>query len=89
MHLSAKLGYSKDNVLDVGLAALFHDIGKMYISSEILKKKSKLTEHEFSKKKNPNKISPKAIINLLNPLFVVNLIIARSIIRPDHVDVFV
>ena len=52
MHLSAKLGYSKDNVLDVGTAALFHDIGKMYISSEILKKKSKLTEREFSKIKD-------------------------------------
>lgn len=52
MHLSAKLGYSKDNVLDMGVAALFHDIGKMYISSEILKKKSKLTEREFSKIKD-------------------------------------
>ncbi len=52
MHLSAKLGYSKDNVLDLGVAALFHDIGKMYISSDILKKKSKLTELEFSKIKD-------------------------------------
>lgn len=52
MHLSAKLGYSKDNVLDVGSAALFHDVGKIYISSEILKKKSKLTEREFSKIKD-------------------------------------
>lgn len=52
MHLSAKLGYSKDNVLDLGVAALFHDIGKMYISSEILKKKSKLTKREFSKIKD-------------------------------------
>lgn len=52
MHLSAKLGYSKDNVLDLGVAALFHDIGKMYISSKILKKKSKLTEREFSKIKD-------------------------------------
>ena len=52
MHLSAKLGYSKDNVLDVGVAALFHDVGKIYISSEILKKKSKLTEREFSKIKD-------------------------------------
>jgi len=52
MHLTAKLGYSKDNVLDVGVAALFHDVGKMYISSKILRKKSKLTEREFSKIKD-------------------------------------
>jgi putative nucleotidyltransferase with HDIG domain len=52
MHLSAKLGYSKDNVLDLGVAALFHDIGKIHISSEILMKKSKLSEREFSKIKD-------------------------------------
>jgi putative nucleotidyltransferase with HDIG domain len=52
MHLSAKLGYSKDNVLDIGVAALFHDIGKIHISSDILKKKSKLTEREFFKIKD-------------------------------------
>jgi HD-GYP domain-containing protein (c-di-GMP phosphodiesterase class II) len=49
MHLSSKLGFSKDNVLDVGVAALFHDVGKIYISSQILTKKSKLSEKEFSK----------------------------------------
>jgi len=52
MHLTSKLGYTKDNVLDVGIAALFHDVGKMYISSKILKKKSKLTDREFSKIKD-------------------------------------
>ena len=39
MHLSSKLGYTKDNVLDIGVSALFHDMGKIYISSKILKKK--------------------------------------------------
>jgi len=49
MHVSSKLGFSKDNVLDVGVAALFHDVGKIYISSRILTKKSKLSEKEFSR----------------------------------------
>lgn len=52
MHLTAKLGYSKDNVLDVGVAGLFHDVGKMYVSSKILRKKAKLTEREFLKIKD-------------------------------------
>lgn len=52
MHLSSKLGLTKDDVLDVGVAALFHDVGKIYISSKILKKKSRLTEHEFDKIKD-------------------------------------
>lgn len=52
MHLSSKLGLTKDDVLDVGVAALFHDVGKIFISSKILRKKSKLTEHEFTKIKD-------------------------------------
>ena len=52
MHLSSKLGLMKEDVLDLGVAALFHDIGKIYISSKILKKKSSLTEREFTKIKD-------------------------------------
>jgi putative nucleotidyltransferase with HDIG domain len=52
MHLSSKLGFAKDDVLDVGVAALFHDVGKIFVSSRILRKKSKLSEYEFSKIKD-------------------------------------
>ncbi len=52
MHLSSKLGLAKDDVLDVGAAALFHDVGKIFISSKILRKKSSLTEREFMKIKD-------------------------------------
>lgn len=47
MQFSAKLGYNKDDVLDVGIAALFHDVGKIKISSSIIKKSAKLTKKEF------------------------------------------
>jgi len=76
MHLSAKLGYSKDNVLDVGLAALFHDIGKMYISSKILKKKSKLTEHEFSKIKDHSILGAKILNKYTNSMGILPAITA-------------
>ena len=52
MHLSSKLGLTKEDVLDVGVAALFHDVGKIYVSSKILRKKSSLTEREFTKIKD-------------------------------------
>jgi HD-GYP domain-containing protein (c-di-GMP phosphodiesterase class II) len=48
MSFASKLGFAKDDVLDLGIAALFHDVGKLYISSEILKKEGKLAEDEFS-----------------------------------------
>lgn len=52
MFLSSKMGYSQEDVLDIGIAGLFHDIGKLAISRRILKKPSKLTEDEFYKMKH-------------------------------------
>ncbi len=49
MYFSSKLGLNKDAILDIGIAALFHDIGKIYISRRILKKTEGLTNAEFSK----------------------------------------
>ncbi len=52
MFVSSKLGYSQEDVLDLGIAGLFHDIGKLSISRRILKKKTKLKEDEFYKMKH-------------------------------------
>lgn len=48
MNLASKMGYSKDDVLDVGNAALFHDIGKIFVSRKLLTKKDILSQAEFS-----------------------------------------
>jgi putative nucleotidyltransferase with HDIG domain len=76
MHLSAKLGYSKDNVLDIGVAALFHDIGKMYISSKILKKKTKLTDREFSKIKDHSILGARILNEYSNSMGILPPIVA-------------
>lgn len=47
MFFASRLGLARDDVLDLGLAALYHDIGKLYISKKIIKKKGRLTETEF------------------------------------------
>jgi HD-GYP domain-containing protein (c-di-GMP phosphodiesterase class II) len=52
MFVSSKLGYSQEDVLDLGIAGLFHDIGKLAISRRILQKKTKLREDEFYKMKH-------------------------------------
>jgi putative nucleotidyltransferase with HDIG domain len=52
MFISSKLGYSKEDVLSLGIAGLFHDIGKLAISRRILKKSTKLDEGEFYKMKH-------------------------------------
>ncbi|MDO7908479.1 HD-GYP domain-containing protein [Paenibacillus sp. JX-17] len=40
-------GYNKKQLLELGLGALLHDIGKMQIPSHILQKPGKLTDEEF------------------------------------------
>ena len=52
MYLSSKLGFAKNEILDIGAAALFHDIGKIYISRKIIQKPGLLTEEEFAKIKS-------------------------------------
>lgn len=48
------LGVSEEFLHEIGIAALLHDTGKMYISKEILDKKGKLDEREFNEiKKHP------------------------------------
>jgi len=47
MFISSTLGFSKDDVLDIGIAALYHDIGKLSISQKILQKKSKMAASSF------------------------------------------
>jgi len=40
--------YSNDELIQIGLGGLFHDIGKMKIPNEILNKPARLTDEEFA-----------------------------------------
>jgi HD-GYP domain-containing protein (c-di-GMP phosphodiesterase class II) len=46
MFFAAKMEFSKDDILDPGVAALYHDVGKLHISLKILQKKTQLAERE-------------------------------------------
>jgi putative nucleotidyltransferase with HDIG domain len=52
MYFCSKLGFKREDVLNIGIAALFHDIGKIYISRKIIQKPSKLSNEEFEKIKS-------------------------------------
>ena len=47
MIIAKKLGMSQQEIYDIGIAGLLHDIGKSKIPTNILNKPSKLTEDEF------------------------------------------
>jgi putative nucleotidyltransferase with HDIG domain len=47
MSMGQKLGFSKEALLELGLVALFHDIGKTEVPPEVLNKPSSFTEDEW------------------------------------------
>lgn len=46
--LAKSMGYSEDQLLEIGFGGLLHDIGKMCIPENILNKPGMLTESEFA-----------------------------------------
>lgn len=46
--MGQRLGYSKQRLSELGMAALFHDLGKSHIPLEILNKPSEFTEEEWA-----------------------------------------
>lgn len=75
MHFSSKLGYSKDDVLNIGIAALFHDIGKIYISQRLIKKKEKLTEDEFSSVKSHTILGSQILLRYADELGILPAVV--------------
>lgn len=45
--LGQRLGFPKQALLELGMVALFHDIGKMQVPAEVLNKPSSFTEEEW------------------------------------------
>ncbi len=76
MYIASKLGFSKDDVLDIGIAALFHDIGKISISLRILKKKSKLAEDEFLKIQDHTILGTKILTRYVDMLGILPIVVS-------------
>ena len=76
MHLGSRMGFAKDDVLDLGIASLFHDIGKIAISTEILQKKSKLDQKEFQKMREHPLIGAKILTKYCENLGMIPIVVA-------------
>lgn len=50
--LGRHMGLSKEELQDLGVGAILHDVGKMLVPEEILKKPARLTDDEFRKMKD-------------------------------------
>jgi len=76
MHFSSKLGFSKEAVLEIGIAALFHDIGKLYISQKVVKKTEQLTEEEFSQIKSHTVLGAELLLKYVDSLGMLPVVVA-------------
>lgn len=76
MYISSKLGYSKDDILDIGIAALFHDIGKLNVSQKILKKKGKLDEEEFRRMKHHTVLGTEILFKYVDAMGILPVVVA-------------
>jgi HD-GYP domain-containing protein (c-di-GMP phosphodiesterase class II) len=76
MYFSSKMGFREDDVLEIGIAALFHDTGKLYISRKIIGKQDKLTEEEFEKVKSHAALGAQILLKYVNTFGVLPVVVA-------------
>jgi putative nucleotidyltransferase with HDIG domain len=76
MYFASKLGFSRDDVLNIGIAALFHDVGKLYISRKIITKKDKLSSDEFEAIKSHVILGAEILLKYVNTLGVLPVVVA-------------
>ena len=76
MYFAAKSGFSNEAVREIGTAALFHDIGKIYISRKIIRKPGKLTDQEFDRIKNHVVLGAELMLEYVDVLGMLPVVVA-------------
>jgi HD-GYP domain-containing protein (c-di-GMP phosphodiesterase class II) len=76
MFFASKLQFSKDDVLDLGIAALYHDVGKLYISLKVIQKKDMLSEGEFVQVRNHPLLGAKILDSYKDALGVLPIVVS-------------
>lgn len=76
MYFASQLGLSSDRVIDIGISALFHDIGKIAISEGILKKKDKLNHRESTQIKDHCSLGSKILLKHKKSLGILPVVVA-------------
>jgi len=73
---SSKLGFSKEVVKDIGLAALFHDIGKLYVSRKLITKPGELSSVEFDKMQSHAALGAKLLLQYVDNIGIMPVVVS-------------
>jgi putative nucleotidyltransferase with HDIG domain len=76
MSFASKLGFAKDDVLDLGIAALYHDVGKLHISLKIIQKKTKLAKREFTRMRDHPVLGARILDGYKDSLGILPIVVA-------------
>ncbi|PIQ91148.1 MAG: hypothetical protein COV71_00720 [Candidatus Omnitrophica bacterium CG11_big_fil_rev_8_21_14_0_20_41_12] len=76
MYFASRLGFDKNDVLNIGVAAMFHDIGKLSISRKILQKPGKLTEQEFGSVKSHTILGAEIMLQYVDSLGILPVVVS-------------
>ncbi len=76
IYFAHKLGLSRDDCLDIGTAALLHDIGKLFISRKIIRKTDKLKEEEIEAVKSHTFLGAEILLRHTDTLGILPAIVA-------------
>lgn len=76
IYFSFKLGFSKRDILDMGIAALFHDMGKIYIGRRIFGKENKLAEKESMDIKSHTQWGAEILLKYVDTLGVLPVLVS-------------
>ncbi|MDD5116896.1 MAG: HD domain-containing protein [Candidatus Omnitrophica bacterium] len=76
MYFASRLGFEKNEILDIGLAALFHDIGKMYISRKTLHKPDRLSAEEFDRIKSHTILGAEFMFKYVDTLGILPVVVS-------------
>ncbi|UCH81348.1 MAG: HD domain-containing protein [Nitrospiraceae bacterium] len=79
--MGQRIGLKRKALVELGFAALFHDIGKTAIPSEILNKPSDFTEEEWKVMKTHPYLGALSLLRLKEPD---NSIISNAIVSMEH-----
>lgn len=76
MYAAYKMGFVKNDVKDIGIAALFHDIGKIYISRRIIEKPEALSGEEFAIMKSHTTLGAQILLKYVSHLGILPAVVA-------------
>ncbi|MFA5008654.1 MAG: HD domain-containing phosphohydrolase [Candidatus Omnitrophota bacterium] len=76
MYFAWKLGFSKEDFLDIATAAIFHDVGKIFISRKIIQKPAQLSEEEFDAVRNHSALGAQILLKYSQTLGMIVPLVA-------------